>query len=136
MGRIAGQGMNWIRADKRLAIHIRDNFRCVWCSEDLRDSRPGQCTLDHYVPSLRGGSNEPENLVTACGSCNSSHHSKAVEEFLTRRAGDLGHDSIGVLAFVSAGVCKARAQMARPINRRLAKALLESDQPTLEDAIA
>lgn len=26
-------------------------------------------TLDHIIPHKRGGNNEPDNLVTACGPC-------------------------------------------------------------------
>lgn len=30
----------WIRVDLRLAIYIRDSFRCCYCQRDLRDADP------------------------------------------------------------------------------------------------
>lgn len=60
------QGMNWIRKCLRLAIHMRDHGRCVYCEGS------DKLTLDHLKPASKGGSNEPRNLVTACVACNSS----------------------------------------------------------------
>jgi len=42
--------------------------------------------LDHVIPVSRGGRHEPENVVPACRSCNSSKGSKTVEEWKSRRA--------------------------------------------------
>jgi hypothetical protein len=36
--------------------------------------------LDHVVPRCRGGSNELENLVLACGQCNSRKGTKLLSE--------------------------------------------------------
>ena len=38
-------------------------------------------TIDHVIPLSRGGSNGIENIVCACGSCNSSKGTKTGEEF-------------------------------------------------------
>lgn len=48
----------------RTLIYKRDEYSCAYCNakEDL--------TLDHIVPSSRGGDNSWENLVTCCQSCN------------------------------------------------------------------
>lgn len=56
----------------------RDGWACVYCGseEDL--------TCDHVVPLVRGGTNDNENLATACRSCNSSKGDKLLEEW--RRA--------------------------------------------------
>jgi len=45
---------------------------CSYCG------RPGNLTMDHLIPQLRGGSDLPENLVWACRSCNSSKQGKDV----------------------------------------------------------
>ena len=38
-------------------------------------------TLDHVMPRSRGGADDPENLVPACKSCNSSKGAKTPEEW-------------------------------------------------------
>lgn len=49
----------------RQNIFKRDNGGCVYC-----DTRRN-LTLDHVMPSSRGGRSSWENLVTACKECNS-----------------------------------------------------------------
>jgi 5-methylcytosine-specific restriction protein A len=66
----------WIRAEKRLAIYLRDGFRCLACGDDLSEEDPWQVTLDHVIPVRDGGSNEPSNLFTCCRSCNSSRQTR------------------------------------------------------------
>ncbi len=65
----------WIRPEKRLAIYLRDGFRCVYCLVDLHDADPRDITLDHIKCQADGGDNSEGNLVTACRSCNSSRRS-------------------------------------------------------------
>ncbi len=50
---------------RALRIIARDGNRCRYCrsTEDL--------TLDHLIPPKKGGSQQDDNLVTACRSCNS-----------------------------------------------------------------
>ena len=77
-------------------IYHRDGWRCRYCGSRViskearnifqrhfpREARKGRtnednhfglatlsATLDHILPHKRGGSNETENLVTACGPC-------------------------------------------------------------------
>jgi 5-methylcytosine-specific restriction endonuclease McrA len=71
----------WCRADLRLAIYLRDSFRCVYCCTDLHGADPRDVTLDHVKPKADGGSNEPGNLVTACRSCNCSRQDKPLARF-------------------------------------------------------
>jgi 5-methylcytosine-specific restriction endonuclease McrA len=61
----------WIRPERRLAIYLRDGFRCL-CGRDLAGVDPWQVTLDHIVPTSRGGSNNPSNLYTCCRRCNTA----------------------------------------------------------------
>lgn len=54
---------------KRLRFEImkRDGFRCRYCGATaVREP----LEIDHVHPIAEGGSDEPENLVTACFSCN------------------------------------------------------------------
>ena len=71
----------WIRTDKRLAIYLRDGFRCLFCCRDLHGADPTDITLDHLVCQADGGSNDESNLVTACRHCNCSRGDKPVSRF-------------------------------------------------------
>lgn len=88
-------------------VYKRDGWRCRFCNckviiKEARDvfrkyfpieARKGKtnednhfglatltATLDHIVPHKRGGSNEPENLVTACGPCQFGRGQWLIEE--------------------------------------------------------
>ena len=71
----------WIRPEKRLALYLRDDFRCTYCDRDLHHVAPQDLTLDHIRPLSAGGSNDPTNLITACRSCNCSRRSDSVHHF-------------------------------------------------------
>ena len=45
----------------------REGGRCVWCRRALR---PGEASLEHVVPRLKGGPSWPENELAACRTCN------------------------------------------------------------------
>lgn len=51
----------------RFEVFKRDGFRCKYCG-----ATPMQTALvvDHVVPVAAGGTNEPDNLLTACEPCN------------------------------------------------------------------
>jgi hypothetical protein len=64
------KGMDWVRLPKRMALYFRDSFDCVWCRGVFPICTKGYgLTLDHVDPTK---GNTPDNLVTCCGSCNSS----------------------------------------------------------------
>lgn len=65
-----GRSGHWITATRRLAIHLRDGFTCVYCERDLRFVGAREMTLDHLKPRCAGGTHESGNLVTACTTCN------------------------------------------------------------------
>jgi hypothetical protein len=106
----------WIRAEKRLAIYIRDNFACLYCGRSLKDAPAAEVTLDHLVARSEGGSNEATNLVTACRSCNSSRAAKAWRDFAPGGA----HARI-------------EAASAAPLNIALARAVIAGEASPLED---
>ena len=60
----------------RRQIFERDNYTCQYCGE-----HGGKLECDHVIPVSRGGSHEPDNLVTACFRCNRSKRDKLVEEW-------------------------------------------------------
>ena len=74
-----GQGMNWIRPEKRLAIYLRDGLACSYCGEGIEEG--AKLTLDHLAPRINGGENKAENLITACHRCNSAKGKRPWKEF-------------------------------------------------------
>ncbi len=48
---------------------------CAYCRDGKGD------TLDHILPLSKGGTNDKENLVMACRSCNSSKGAKTIGEW-------------------------------------------------------
>lgn len=72
--------MNWIRKEKRLAIYLRDGLACCYCGQGVEDD--AKLTLDHLTPHSRGGSNQPDNLVTCCHACNSLRRNHTVNKFV------------------------------------------------------
>lgn len=66
--------------DQVLMLLEAYGWRCAYCGGD------GRLTIDHVVPLSRGGSDSIDNLVPACGSCNSSKHDRTLLEFEGARA--------------------------------------------------
>lgn len=64
---------------KKEEIFLRDEFRCQYCSKQFEKLL---LTVDHVVPINKDGSNEDDNLVTACISCNSKKSDKDVNAFI------------------------------------------------------
>jgi len=93
-------------AAETLALFARDGWRCRFCGcrvvsgrarSTIRACLPGSvpwgegegyhgaffamtASVDHVVPHSAGGGNEPENLVTACWSCQFGRGSYTIEE--------------------------------------------------------
>jgi len=55
------------------------NFICVYCG----NKKP--LTIDHIIPLYSGGSNQIENIVPACMSCNCSKRNKSVLFFMYKK---------------------------------------------------
>ena len=125
MARIDGQGSNWIRRSTRLAIYHRDGDACVYCG---RKVKPGRGTnggaantahLDHLHPCELGGRSTADNLVTACGTCNSLKGTKSLRAFLT----DLAARRCGVKNPTAAQVRKVQRDLAARIRKLTATPL-------------
>jgi len=64
---------------KRLRFEIikRDGFRCRYCGcSAMREP----LEIDHVVPRAGGGTDDPENLITACWSCNRGKSDISLED--------------------------------------------------------
>ncbi len=48
--------------------------KCFYCGGEVT-------TIDHVNPKANGGQNEIANLVPSCKTCNSSKHTKSLEDF-------------------------------------------------------
>lgn len=61
----------------RFEIFKRDGFSCQYCG-----ASPPQVILqiDHIIPVVEGGNNDPDNLATSCGSCNSGKGRVSLEK--------------------------------------------------------
>jgi 5-methylcytosine-specific restriction endonuclease McrA len=57
----------------RNAIYQRDGHKCQYCGSTRK------LTIDHIVPKSKGGSDDWDNLVVACSSCNVKKSDKYLE---------------------------------------------------------
>jgi len=57
-------------------IFVRDNYVCQYCSKKLKTN----LSVDHIIPSSRGGKTNFENCVTACKPCNNKKDNKTPRE--------------------------------------------------------
>jgi hypothetical protein len=60
----------------RTDVFARDNFECQYCG----CSNPPQLSVDHIIPSSRGGPWTWENLATACQRCNTKKGARTPAE--------------------------------------------------------
>lgn len=51
----------------RFSVFARDSFTCRYCG---RQSDKVELVVDHLIPVSKGGTNDQENLITACVECN------------------------------------------------------------------
>ncbi|MCK9628489.1 MAG: HNH endonuclease [Bacteroidales bacterium] len=65
-----------VRPKDRFEVFKRDGFTCAYCGH-----HPPDVTLevDHIIPVKEGGSDDQENLVTACWDCNRGKGAKPLE---------------------------------------------------------
>ena len=59
----------------RRGIFARDGHRCAYCGAE-----GVPLTIDHVMPSSRGGGNDWTNLVASCVSCNNKKGSRTPDE--------------------------------------------------------
>lgn len=59
----------------RERIFRRDDYTCRYCGQ-----RGGKIECDHIIPLSQGGTDDDENLTTACRSCNRRKHSKTPDQ--------------------------------------------------------
>lgn len=101
---------------KRLRYEVlrRDDYTCRYCGADATDAK---LTIDHVVPVALGGTDEPENLVTACADCNAGKTSTSPNEPIVEGVSD------DALRWAEAMKAAARVQGSseRKVKRRVKK---------------
>jgi 5-methylcytosine-specific restriction endonuclease McrA len=61
----------------RKLLFKRDDFRCAYCGKRFA---PEKLTVDHVIPSSRGGTNDWNNVLTCCSPCNLRKGNKTPKE--------------------------------------------------------
>lgn len=59
---------------RKIALR-RDRYTCLWCGAPAT-------TVDHLIPSSKGGSDLPHNLIASCSECNSRRGNRAAFSYL------------------------------------------------------
>ena len=76
---VAGSSAAAMGADKALReAHRIHGGTCFYCRAELRAE---QVTIDHAEPKKRGGGNDIQNLLIACGRCNRDKADSPIELF-------------------------------------------------------
>jgi hypothetical protein len=88
---------------KRLRFEVltRDHHACRYCGQMAPDVK---LTIDHVVPVVLGGKDEPGNLVTACVDCNAGKASTSPDERIV--------DDVAADALRWAGAMQRAAEIA------------------------
>lgn len=70
----------------RTNIYLRDDYHCQYCENNFWDNVQ-ELTIDHVLPRCLGGESTWDNVVTACGSCNTSkgHFTEMTPRVVPRR---------------------------------------------------
>jgi hypothetical protein len=63
----------------RFQVLERDGFTCRYCKRKS-EGDPLPLEIDHLIPVSKGGSNDIQNLVTACRDCNRGKSAKIIKE--------------------------------------------------------
>lgn len=76
--KLIGERPTWFWQTIRHECFERDNYKCQYCGSDIREllrggSKPAEA--HHIIPVSEGGTNELENLKTACYDCHKKEHS-------------------------------------------------------------
>jgi hypothetical protein len=69
--------------DQRSELWSKTLGRCGYCGISINPDENCGANYDHVMPKSRGGSNESENLMLTCKSCNSQKKDKTPSEYRT-----------------------------------------------------
>lgn len=87
------QGRTALSAEVRAAVFSKNRGLCWYCRCELtlEPRQPNSFTVDHVIAFSQGGSDDIENLVPACRTCNCRKSDKDVYSFVSSQsaAGDV-----------------------------------------------
>ena len=66
---------------KRAEIFYKNNLTCEYCQEQKVAE---ELVIDHFVPIIKGGGNDDDNLICSCYRCNSFKSDLDINEFLNK----------------------------------------------------
>jgi len=81
----------------RFSILERDGYRCRYCGRGAPDVT---LHVDHVHPQSRNGTDDPDNLVTACEDCNQGKGSRLL-------GAPVPNGGVGVATFPCPDMCPA-----------------------------
>jgi 5-methylcytosine-specific restriction endonuclease McrA len=84
-------------AELRRSVLERDGSRCQYCGREVEDTlpddHPAKAKFDHVIPFDKGGRTRVDNLVTACGACNTANGtSNAIRDSQGKVVGFVGNE--------------------------------------------
>jgi hypothetical protein len=68
-----------ISSDKKHKVFMKTFYHCGYCGKIINE--PSDLTLDHMKPKAKGGTDEMNNLIGCCKSCNQMKSDKTMEEY-------------------------------------------------------
>ena len=81
---IVSNNRSWASVRREAVSVLQDVRQCAYCKESgtFEFGPDGHyCTIDHVMPSDKGGKNELANLVKCCNLCNARKHTKTTPEW-------------------------------------------------------
>lgn len=73
-----------LKIPKRAIVFKKNDGKCFYCDDQL--TIDDEWHIEHKQPKSKGGTNDIENLVPSCKSCNLKKHNKTAKEFLEASA--------------------------------------------------
>jgi 5-methylcytosine-specific restriction endonuclease McrA len=70
----------WLKL--RFEVFARDEFTCQYCGRSAGEGVILQ--IDHIKPTSKGGTNDKDNLITACKECNMGKSDSLLEQRIIR----------------------------------------------------
>lgn len=98
----------------RYEVLRRDNHTCRYCGASAPDAT---LTVDHVVPTSLGGSDTPDNLVSACRDCNSGKASSSPDAPVVEDVKALDMQWAGAIKRVAAKRARQRKKRAEYVAR-------------------
>lgn len=103
----------------KLKLYMKQKTRCFYCGYGMTTikGRHNTVTLDHRVPRVSGGLDEPANLVAACHHCNQRKGRRSERRFRDEEKPERRLDRIAdrkARKKVDKPVAKKSAAKARP----------------------